>query len=207
MVVVTVSALCAADVVATSRFFRGGPFSQHLPRSWAVLCSAPLKRVVRAHFLYFRGFFCRRSFPCLLSDPPAFYVGGGGGELNWVFLFSFNLRKWPLSNVVYSAKKVLSLMRAIVGRVQSSWSPTPMYTHYMDVSLCFLLASDVLVSFSNFDSGIFRVSVRINDCVVYLLICLYGINFAFCIGRTRISQFRHSCTVTDCKLALVGSHL
>ena len=57
----------------------GGPFSQHLPRNWAVLCSAPLQRVVRAHFLYFRRVFCRRSFPCLLSDPPAFYVGGGGG--------------------------------------------------------------------------------------------------------------------------------
>ncbi len=56
-------------------------------------------------------------------------------ELNWVFLFSFDLRKWPLPNVVYSAKKVLSLMRALVGRVQSPRGPSPTYAHYMDVLL------------------------------------------------------------------------
>ena len=137
MVVVTVSALCAMDVVPTRRFFRGGPFSQHLLRNWAVLCSAPLQRVVRAHFLYFRRVFCRRSFPCLLSDPPAFYVGGGGGELNWVFLFSFYLRKWPLSNVVYLAKKkrVLSLMRTLFDRVQFRTASTTLRAHCMDVLL------------------------------------------------------------------------
>ena len=47
------------------------------------------------------------------------------GELNWVFLSSFYLRKWPLSNVVYSAKKVLTSMRASFGRVQFLMAPYP----------------------------------------------------------------------------------
>ncbi len=40
-----------------------------------------------------------------------------------------------------------------------------------------------------------------------MFICLNCIKFAFRLGRTRISRFRHSGTVSDCKIALIRSHL
>ena len=125
MVVVAVSALCAVDVGATCRFYRGGQSRGICREKLAVLCSAPLQRVVRAHFLYFvAGFFAIGLFPaCFLIRLR--FMRAGRGELNWAFLFSFDLRKWPLSNVVYLAKKVSSLMRASFDRVQLFLGPYP----------------------------------------------------------------------------------
>ena len=61
-------------------FTGGGPFSLHLPRSWAVLCSAPLQRVVRAHFLIFAGFFAVGIFPAYVLIRLHFMWAGGGGN-------------------------------------------------------------------------------------------------------------------------------
>ncbi len=124
VVVVAVPTLCAGDVVATCRSYRRGPFPRHSPRCLAVLCSAPLQRVVRAHFPYFCRFFAIGLFPaCFLIRLH--FMRAGRGKLNWAFLFSFDLRMWPLSNVVYMAKKVSSLMRASFDRVQLFMGPYP----------------------------------------------------------------------------------
>ena len=64
-------------------------------------------------------------FPACFLIRLYFVWAVGGGKLNWVFLFSLNLRKWPFSNVVYSAKKVLTSMLASFGRIQCLVAPYP----------------------------------------------------------------------------------
>ncbi len=59
--------------------FAGGVPSRGIRRiSWPCF-ARPLDRGLKEPtFCIVAGFLCHRSFPCLLSQPPAFFVGGGG---------------------------------------------------------------------------------------------------------------------------------
>ena len=89
----------------------------------------PFTEGQRPTFLFSLFFLPSGLFPACFLIRLYFVWAVGGGKLNWVFLFSLNLRKLPFSNVVYSAKTGIDIDAGFVRSYSVPYGALPSCAH------------------------------------------------------------------------------